>query len=187
MCLWVEVLGQSSASFGWLQHGTSLPLGCPNAHPMRWIHGWGVQSKLPIRLWHWTGSCLGSLLSAPAQPSTHDTNHASLTHCSPVLLQGDDTWIQRLELETVSGAKGTAGMERSATAMKKVVVDERDLILARWVRGRASQGRQACMCDRIGERKGCRPAGVSALSCRMPWSQCSQCNWLMRGRAGVYR
>ncbi len=39
--------------------------------------------------------------------------------------------MQRLELEAVSGAKGTSGMERSATAMKKVVVDERDLILAR--------------------------------------------------------
>lgn len=51
--------------------------------------------------------------------------------CPPLPQQGDDAWMQRLELEGVSGAKGAAGMERSATALKKVVVDERDLILAR--------------------------------------------------------
>ncbi|KAI7842179.1 hypothetical protein COHA_004200 [Chlorella ohadii] len=46
-------------------------------------------------------------------------------------LKGDDTWMQRLEREQVAGAKGAAGMERSNTAMQKVIVDERDLILAR--------------------------------------------------------
>lgn len=46
-------------------------------------------------------------------------------------LKGDDTWMQRLEQEQVAGAKGAAGMERSNTAMQKVIVDERDLILAR--------------------------------------------------------
>ncbi|GAB4816787.1 hypothetical protein N2152v2_003833 [Parachlorella kessleri] len=57
-------------------------------------------------------------------------------------IKGDDTWIQRLELETVSGAKGTAGLERSAMAMKKVIVDERDLILARrlWESGLEAAG-----------------------------------------------
>lgn len=46
-------------------------------------------------------------------------------------IKGDDAWMQRLELESVSGAKGAAGMDRSAAAMRKVVVEERDLILAR--------------------------------------------------------
>lgn len=46
-------------------------------------------------------------------------------------MKGDDTWLQRLEREQVAGAKGAAGMERSNAAIQKVVVDERDLILAR--------------------------------------------------------
>ncbi|EFN57831.1 hypothetical protein CHLNCDRAFT_143259 [Chlorella variabilis] len=46
-------------------------------------------------------------------------------------VKGDSTWMQRLEEEQVAGAKGVAGMERSNTAMRKVIVDERDLILAR--------------------------------------------------------
>jgi hypothetical protein len=29
-----------------------------------------------------------------------------------LLLQGDDTWMQRLEQEQVAGAKGVAGMDR---------------------------------------------------------------------------
>ena len=37
----------------------------------------------------------------------------------------------RLEEEQVAGAKGVAGMERSNVAMRKVIVDERDVILAR--------------------------------------------------------
>ena len=39
--------------------------------------------------------------------------------------------MQRLEQEGVAGAKGAAGMERSSAAMRKVIVDERDQILAR--------------------------------------------------------
>ncbi|KAI3438880.1 hypothetical protein D9Q98_001295 [Chlorella vulgaris] len=46
-------------------------------------------------------------------------------------IKGDSTWMQRLEQEQVAGAKGAAGMELSNTAMRKVLVDERDLILAR--------------------------------------------------------
>ena len=33
-----------------------------------------------------------------------------LFECLP--LQGDDTWMQRLEQEQVAGAKGVAGMDR---------------------------------------------------------------------------
>lgn len=40
---------------------------------------------------------------------------AAHTHTSPfhlcVAMQGDDTWMQRLEQEQVAGAKGAAGME----------------------------------------------------------------------------
>lgn len=54
-----------------------------------------------------------------------------LCFAARLVQEGDDKWMQRLELESVAGAKGAAGMDRSMAAMKKVVVDERDLILAR--------------------------------------------------------
>ncbi|KAL4434176.1 hypothetical protein ABPG75_000617 [Micractinium tetrahymenae] len=57
-------------------------------------------------------------------------------------IKGDDTWLQRLEREQVAGAKEAAGMERSNAAIQKVVVDERDLILARrlWEAGQETTG-----------------------------------------------
>ncbi|KAL4430133.1 hypothetical protein ABPG77_004915 [Micractinium sp. CCAP 211/92] len=57
-------------------------------------------------------------------------------------IKGDDTWLQRLEREQVAGAKEAAGMERSNAAIQKVVVDERDLILARrlWEAGQETAG-----------------------------------------------
>ena len=45
--------------------------------------------------------------------------------------KGDSTWAQEIEVETVAGAKGAIGARRSGLAMRKVIVDERDLILAR--------------------------------------------------------
>ena len=58
-------------------------------------------------------------------------------------LQGDDAWIKELELESITGAKGALGSQRSGMAMRKVVLDERDWILARrlWEAGEeAGQG-----------------------------------------------
>ena len=37
---------------------------------------------------------------------------ANVLSCSMLALQGDDTWMQRLEQEQVAGAKGVAGMDR---------------------------------------------------------------------------
>jgi hypothetical protein len=58
-------------------------------------------------------------------------------------LQGDDAWIKEFELESISGAKGALGSQRNGMAMRKVVLDERDWILARrlWEAGEeAGQG-----------------------------------------------
>jgi pheromone shutdown protein TraB len=46
-------------------------------------------------------------------------------------LQGDDAWVQRLEAEGVAGAGGSVGAQTSAAAMRRVIVEERDVILAR--------------------------------------------------------
>lgn len=46
-------------------------------------------------------------------------------------LQGDDAWIKEFELESITGAKGALGSQRNGMAMRKVVLDERDWILAR--------------------------------------------------------
>jgi hypothetical protein len=58
-------------------------------------------------------------------------------------LQGDDAWIKEFELETITSAKGALGSQRNGMAMRKVVLDERDWILARrlWEAGEeAGQG-----------------------------------------------
>lgn len=46
-------------------------------------------------------------------------------------LQGDDAWIKEIEIESITGAKGALGSQRKGMAMRKVVLDERDWILAR--------------------------------------------------------
>lgn len=58
-------------------------------------------------------------------------------------LAGDDKWIKELEVESVAGgAKGALGAARSGMAMRKVIIDERDLILARrlWEAGERVSG-----------------------------------------------
>jgi hypothetical protein len=58
-------------------------------------------------------------------------------------LQGDDAWIKEVELESITGAKGALGSQRNGMAMRKVILDERDWILARklWEAGNeAGQG-----------------------------------------------
>ena len=57
-------------------------------------------------------------------------------------LQGDDSWAKELEIESVTGAKGALGVQRKGEAMRKVIIDERDWILARrlWEAGEAAAG-----------------------------------------------
>lgn len=45
--------------------------------------------------------------------------------------KGDEIWAQEIELESISGAKSAIGARRSGVALRKVLVDERDVILAR--------------------------------------------------------
>lgn len=53
-------------------------------------------------------------------------------------LAGDDDWMKSLEVEPLAGAKGVLGAQRSRQAMQKVIIDERDCILAEkiWEAGR---------------------------------------------------
>jgi hypothetical protein len=55
---------------------------------------------------------------------------------------GEAGWMQRLEAEPLSAGKAHAGVDPSGAAMQKVIVDERDLILARklWEAGLAADG-----------------------------------------------
>lgn len=60
--------------------------------------------------------------------------HISLPPPTSPHLQGDATWIQRLEQEQVAGAKGAAGMERRR-ALRRC----RRLLAACWLCSRAAR------------------------------------------------
>ena len=55
---------------------------------------------------------------------------------------GDDAWIKEFEIESLTGAKGALGAQRSGQAMRKVIIDERDWLLARrlWEAGEQAGG-----------------------------------------------
>lgn len=60
-------------------------------------------------------------------------------------LEGDDTLMKSLEEETMAGATGALGAGRNRAAMRSVIVDERDLILARrlWEAGNEAGPQQS--------------------------------------------
>lgn len=88
-------------------------------------------------------------------------------------LAGDATWMQRLEQEQAAGAKGAAGMECSNAAMQKVIVQERDIILARklWEAGETAAGQPVVGVVGAGHVKGIEKwwpeAGSPALEQRV--------------------
>ena len=96
-----------------------------------------VAPRLPCgeRAWHMP-SAGSAPWRAPGLPCGDIRAHVA---CRQRALAGDETWMQRLEQEQTAGAKGVAGMERSNAAMRQVIVEERDLILARWVGGGAGR------------------------------------------------
>lgn len=57
-------------------------------------------------------------------------------------LTGDDSWMKDIEVESVAGAKGALGARRHGMALRKVIIDERDVILARrlWEAGEEGGG-----------------------------------------------
>lgn len=57
-------------------------------------------------------------------------------------LKGDDSWMKEFEIESLTGAKGALGAKRNGMAMRKVIIDERDWILARrlWEAGQEAEG-----------------------------------------------
>lgn len=57
-------------------------------------------------------------------------------------LTGDDSWMKDIEVESVAGAKGALGARRHGMALRKVIIDERDVILARrlWEAGEEAGG-----------------------------------------------
>ena len=57
-------------------------------------------------------------------------------------MTGDDAWMKELEVESIGGAKGALGAQRSGAALRKVILDERDWILARrlWEAGEEAGG-----------------------------------------------
>jgi hypothetical protein len=96
-------------------------------------------------------------------------------------LAGDDQWIKELEVESVAGgAKGALGAARSGMAMRKVIIDERDLVLARrlWEAGERASGQAVVGVVGAGhirgiqkywEMAGTEEAGVKAEEyCRLP-------------------
>ena len=57
-------------------------------------------------------------------------------------LTGDDSWMKEFEIESLTGPKGALGAKRNGMAMRKVIIDERDWILARrlWEAGQEAEG-----------------------------------------------